>query len=188
MVPVPAHALGRREVRLAALTPSQRQLISEAVSAYESFGGMIDEFAEVTALRFLLWNDWKLSRATKQMRATAAWRRKSGANEIRRKMAAGMTFAEIPKAAQMVQAAAMAPNCTRSLAGDLLTLVDLGSLNCDKFFALLTDADFFTLNVHIFEHQTYHADRLTVATGRLVRNAMLVDAAGITLAHIAPRM
>ena len=69
---MPAHALGRREVRLAALAPSQRQLIREAVSAYESFGGVIDEFAEVTALRFLLWNDWKLSRATKQMRATAA--------------------------------------------------------------------------------------------------------------------
>ena len=69
-----------------------------------------------------------------------------------------------------------------------MTILDYGSLNVDKFFKVMNNAEYFDINTYILEYLSYHADKLSKETGSLVRQAMVVDAGGIGLSHVSLRM
>jgi hypothetical protein len=124
---IPSDAMGDPPTLFAELTAEQRRLMGVAAGYYRDAGGVLDEYADVTVLRYLLWHDWRLERTKKQMRATIAWRRKVGADAIRRGFREGsLTLTRIPKVFELIQCVSPSLNHRTSLRGDLLQVMREG--------------------------------------------------------------
>jgi len=175
-------------VALEDLTAQKWEMVKQLKTAYVAHGGELDEYGDIFILRFLLDKDWKYSSAEKKAKSTAAWRIKVGANAMRKRIAAGQNYADIPNIKELFTTVAVANGLCRTKAGDLMTIIDYGSLNVDSFFKKLNNAEYFDINTYILEYLSYHADKLTQETGSLVRQAMVVDAGGIGLGHVSLRM
>ena len=117
----PDDAMGDPLTLFSELSTEQRQLIAVSREYYTEAGGELDEYGDVRMLRFLLWHDWRLERAKKQMRQTIAWRRKVGADAIRRGFREGsLTLTRMPKVFELIQCVSPSLNHRTSLRGDLL--------------------------------------------------------------------
>ena len=101
--PVSDDVMGSEELLLGSLTEEQRDLVKEATAYYIEEGGVLDDFGHVTILRFLSWHEWKLLPAKKMMKATATWRRKVGADDVREKLRNGGCFSDFDKALELMQ-------------------------------------------------------------------------------------
>jgi len=175
-------------VALEELTPKQLDMIKQLKAAYIAHGGELDEYGDVFILRFLVDKDWKYASAEKKAKSTATWRAKVGANAMRKRIAAGQNYADIPNIKELFTCVSVANGLCRTKTGDLMTIIDYGSLNVDAFFKKLNNAEYFDINTYILEYLSYHADKLTQESGALVRQAMVVDAGGIGLGHVSLRM
>jgi len=175
-------------VALEELTPEQWQKIKDLKAAYLAAGGELDEYGDIFILRFLVDKDWKYEKALKKAKSTAAWRAKSGVNGFRKQIASGLVYNEIPNIKELFTTVAVSNAHSRTKAGDLMTFIDYGSLDVNKFFKLLDNSQYFDINNFILEYVSYHSDKLTQETGALVRQFMVIDAGGIGLAHVSLRM
>jgi hypothetical protein len=185
---IEAGPVAANHVALEDLTPQKWEMIKQLKAAYVAHGGELDEYGDIFILRFLIDKDWKYSSAEKKAKSTAAWRIKVGANAMRKRIAAGQNYADIPNIKELFTTVAVANGLCRTKAGDLITIIDYGSLNVDAFFKKLNNAEYFDINTYILEFLSYRADKLTQETGALVRQAMVVDAGGIGLGHVSLRM
>jgi hypothetical protein len=186
--PVEVGPVAANHVSLDDLTPQKWGMIKQLKAAYVSHGGELDEYGDIFILRFLIDKDWKYASAEKKAKSTAAWRAKVGANAMRKRIAAGQNYADMPNIKELFTTVAVANGLLRTKAGDLMTIIDYGSLNVDAFFKKLNNAEYFDINTYILEFLSYHADKLSRETGALVRQAMVVDAGGIGLGHVSLRM
>ena len=82
-----SHSFGADVVHLDELTKEQRAHIDAARTYYLSVGGVLDAYADIFLLRFFVQHKWDVKRAHAMMRTTAVWRRRVGADDIRRKLA-----------------------------------------------------------------------------------------------------
>lgn len=180
--------VGAEHVVLSELTASQHEMIKELSTKYQGAGGKLDEFGDIFILRFLVANGWKMHKAEKQVLSTARWRQRHHADEFREQIRNGLRYADIPHVREIFRCVSVANYLTETEYGDIMTVIDYGSLNVDRFFSLINNAEYFDVNTFILEYLTYHADKASRERGHLCRQAMCIDAEGIGLKHVSLRM
>ena len=181
---------GADAFRLDSLTDAQRQKVAEAKEHYTtSLGGQLDEYGDVTMIRFFVMHNWDAKRAHKMMASTAQWRKKVGADAIRRRVAE-MPFVAWPHGREMLQSVSLLPRHgeDRSVGRNQLNFLEARSFDIPGFFTRMSDSEFFEWNLHWLEYLTWHADRLSSERRVLVRQAMVVDAAECPSALLSLRV
>lgn len=156
-----------------------------ARAIYTGAGGQLDEFGQWTLRRFLLAHNGKASLAAKNLRKTAAWRAKVGADEIRRWMRAGMRPTEFPRYAELAPYLLHILTELENHAGDVQIWLSLESVfEAAPFISACTDVEWYSFAVHAAEYGLYHADRISAERNRLVRWATVCDTAGLGPRHM----
>ena len=72
----PAGPAAANHVSREKLTTKQWQMVKALSAVYVANGGEVDEYGDITMLRFLLDKDWNLAAAERKAKSTAAWRAK----------------------------------------------------------------------------------------------------------------
>ena len=75
----------------------------------------------------------------------------------------------------MLSLVGMAVAHSRSRDGDMISLCDVGSLDADGFVSEMSEDEFSELMIHVYECLAFHSDTLSLAEGRLVRHALVLD-------------
>lgn len=180
--------VGPEHVALDELTDKQREQIEELSAKYVGAGGKLDKYGDIFILRFLVANHWKMEKAEKQLLSTAKWRKRHHADEFRAQIHSGLRYADIPHMRELYTCVSVANYLTETKAGDIMTIIDYGSLNVDRFFSQINNAEYFDINTFILEYVGYHADKTSRERGHLCRQAICIDAEGIGLKHVSLRM
>lgn len=124
------------------LSETQLASLETARQIYEEAGGCLDKYARVFLMRFLVAHKWSIHKAEKQLRATAKWRKSSGAEAIRAQLVAGtLRFASSPHALKHCELCAFLPLHGTALVGDVLSYFHVGTLqtNLPQWLADVTD-------------------------------------------------
>ena len=86
--------------KLSSLTAEQKAELEEARRIYEEAGGCLTRvggpYEDVFLIRFLVLHCWSAQRASKQLRAAAAWRREWEVDALRRGFGNGTKLLEVP--------------------------------------------------------------------------------------------
>ena len=163
-----------RSVSFDDLTPSQRTKLDRVKLAYEREGGELDELWQPFLLRFLVGCEWNEEDTLKKLLPTVAWRRDGGATRVRNKIKSGWKLGRHEGLVRMFSTLSVAVRHRRTFTGDLLTIADIGSLEPDLWLDRVSAEDFADVCLHLFEYLSYQADLISVAEGRLVRQALCV--------------
>jgi hypothetical protein len=167
----------------------QRSLISKACDIARAAGWQLDDLGEWTMLRFLIKHNWRLDRAAPHIRSTAAWRQSVDADGIRRAIAAGLQPSQFPAMSQVAPYLLMMFTNLPSHEGDRMTFVDsAGVFDVTAFIGCATEDEISKLNLHVLEHMSFHNDRASAESGRLVRWSTHFDAAGVRAAVLVHRL
>ena len=176
------------DLNLDQLTAAQTDAVARARDIYEDAGGVLDSMYEPFLVRFLLLHKWRPASAAKMLKATAKWRKAEGADTIRAKLIAAAAdgsgesssfgFAQFPYSQAMLQRVLLIPSVGYTKTGDVVNVVQIGSIDTAEWCEAMTDRDFGTFNLHLLEFYLYHCDRASVQTRRLVRNTVVFDCHG----------
>jgi len=154
------------------------QSLAEARAIYTEAGGTLDEYGDWSLQRFLRLADPK--QAAKQMRKTAAWRAKVGADEIRRKVREGMQPWEWPKCSELAPFVTFLQTELETSLGDAMVWLSFESVfEAAGFIAAVSEAEWLNFSIHVLEHALFHADRLSAERGKLVRWSVVADTQGL---------
>lgn len=166
----PTEALGQERVGLDELSAEQRASLAHVRTLYVEAGGVLDELWEPFCLRFLVQHKWKFGKPLlSQISSTAKWRKASGANDIRAYLLSGeRTFAMCPHVLTALAYVWFLPCHSRSLRGDLVSFLALGSIAFPHWFKHMTDAEYWAYNVAVMEFQGLRNDQLSRETRTLV--------------------
>ena len=175
-------------LKLATLTPAQRAELAAARTTFLAAGGVLDEHADAFLLRFLLVHDFSAAAAAPQLRATAAWRNETGAARVRAEYAAGATLAAHEPFVRMLRTIGAVVGHRSSADGDVLALMHVGSFDPASWLAVMSSEEFSAVVMRLLEFLSYRADALTMASGSLVRVALILDYEGLALKHLDPRI
>ena len=174
------------------LTEEQAQAVAEARTIYEEAGGVLDEkLALPFLMRFLVAHRWSVKKASKMLRATAEWRKTSGANGVRAQLLEGsLKFVDFPFARKHMELLWALPLFSYTAAGDVLTFMQVGVLadRMPRWYAEVTDDDFAWYNLHILELYAVAADTASVRTGRLVQSSVAFDCKGCNIGMLSTRL
>ena len=181
---------GGEVVHLDELTAAQRDSIEQARQIYVDAGGTLDAYWQPFLVRFLVNHHWVLSSAAAaQLQATAKWRASSGAAELRRQLLGGdVTFVSCPHVLTNLQCVWLLPCHSRSFRGDSISFMHVDSLDVPHWMHIISDDDYFQVNLTLMELQCLTNDRLSVESRTLVRTINLFDCHGVGLKHCAPRV
>jgi len=164
-------------------------LLAQACAIARGAGWEIDELSEWTMVRFLLKHDWRLERAERQIRATAAWRTSVGAHGRRQAIADGLQPSQWPGMAQVAPHILLLFTNLPSHEGDRITYLDSSNVyDVAAFLASATEDQVYQLNLHVLEHMSYHNDLASARAGKLVRWSTHFDAEGVGMRHISVRV
>ena len=125
---------------LANLTPSQSAAVATARDVWLSAGGVIDEFSDVTMVRFCVGNKWDATKTAAQLRRTAAWRRVARAggkspDSYRAAFLEGRTLLSFELVRRVFSMSLVIPALGCSRAGDLVHYALHGQLDQQRFFS-----------------------------------------------------
>ena len=170
------------------LTPAQEAILARARQTFLDNGGDLDHLERPFLLRFLVGNNWNEQAATRQLEATARWRARDGASEIRRKLLAGAKPAEHTALLRLLSTIGIAPSHRTTARGNILSILHVGSFDPERWFGVLNDRDFADAALHLFEHLAFQADLASDACGALVNQEVILDYEGLGWHHLNPRI
>jgi len=145
---------------------------------------------DVYLIRFLCLAQWRLTPACEeQLARTAMWRKTSGANEYRRRLAANETkFGGHPLVGTFLTAHVVLPQQGETHNGDRIKIRELGTLNAAYFLSAITDEQAIAFFCNQIEADAFDADAHSTARGHLVRWAQFSLLTGLGVQHVKPRM
>lgn len=162
------------------LEPDQRAAIESVRTAFVAAGGVLDAYGDVLLARFLTAHGWQVQPAAAHLARAAAWRKSSGANEKRSQLLSGTcTFATAhPKMGTMLDSLVCLPLQGPCRNGDLLTMIDLGSLDSEKYTNELEDDEVLEVTTWTLEAEMLAADRASCDSGTLVQATTILNTQG----------
>ena len=171
------------------LSAEQRSVLDAARAHYLCDGEPMAHL-DIYLIRFLCAMHWKLTSTCKEQLSRAAiWRKESGANEYRRRLAVGEAkFGDHPLVASFIRAHVVLPQQGETHNGDRIKLRELGTLNVPYFLSAITDEQAIAFVSNQLEADAFDADAHSAARGHLVRWAQFSLLAGLGLQHVKPRM
>jgi len=181
-------ACSHQAIRLDDLTDCQRATLERLRGEYLREEGELDDLWEPFLLRHLVHCDWNEAEAVAKLRRTATWRNEHGAAAIRRKLAEGRSVMQHDGVRRLLRSIGFAIMHRRSLSGDVLTIVDVGSLDLDAWCEQLSDAEFAEVALQLLESVSHHADALSYRERTLVRQAFVFDYEALRWVHLSPRI
>ena len=171
-------------------TPAQHEALGLARRVYTEAGGLLDEYADIYLARFLHEHNWSVAAATRQLERTAVWRAHVGADTIRRRILSGeLKFATGFGMVELLSSAVTLPCQGTTRDGDLLGLTDIGALDSTRLVrALHNEEAYFQANLHLLEYESVAMDRLSAASGSLVRLVQVCECKGFSTLSLHPRL
>ena len=164
------------------LTAEQYALHTSARAAYTQAGGVLDPYSDAFLLRFCIGNKWNEKKVTTQLRKTAEWRAKVGADRYRSAFIAGKKMGAYPEVAKFLRCLAILPNLGESKKGEPVDWASFAALDIDKSFEILTDEENFEANLIYMEYvlHMYDVRSMDRCDGQLVKGFSITDLEGMS--------
>jgi hypothetical protein len=169
-----------------ALPVAQQAAVERAKSVHSEAGGPTDPYLDVTMARFCMENDWNDEKTHAQIRKAVAFRTSNNAAEYRKALLGGRRLVEFERWQQAGTVLPALPYIGTTWHGDPMQLSGPGGIDVERLLATISLDDFFDFNLLVLEFNSLNIDKLTLARadGTLVRMVMIINAAGVTFAHL----
>jgi hypothetical protein len=165
---------------------AQQAAVERAKSVHSEAGGPTDPYLDVTMARFCMENDWNDEKTHAQIRKAVAFRTSNNAAEYRKALLGGRRLVEFERWQQAGTVLPALPYIGTTWHGDPMQLSGPGGIDVERLLATISLDDFFDFNLLVLEFNSLNIDKLTLARadGTLVRMVMIINAAGVTFAHL----